>query len=145
MKIALFTETYLPYINGVVTHVKALKDGLEKLGNTVMVVTADPDTKRHFVKDGILHCPAVTFKRVYNYGLASPVSIKRLTILKEFEPDVIHIHNEFGVGLSGTIIADILGGNKVVLVGSVIQEQLMKAHNWPFAAALAVILMILTS
>lgn len=42
-------------------------------------------------------------------------------------------------------IADILGGNKVVLVGSVIQEQLMKTHNWPFAAALSVILMILTS
>ena len=42
-------------------------------------------------------------------------------------------------------IADILGGNKVVLVGNVIQEQLMKAHNWPFAAALAVILTILTS
>ena len=28
-------------------------------------------------------------------------------------------------------IADILGGNKVVLVGSLIQDQLMKAHNWP--------------
>jgi len=42
-------------------------------------------------------------------------------------------------------IADILGGNKVVLVGNLIQEQLMKAHNWPFAAALSVILMILTS
>jgi len=42
-------------------------------------------------------------------------------------------------------IADILGGNKVVLVGNVIQEQLMKAHNWPFAAALAVILMLMTS
>ena len=42
-------------------------------------------------------------------------------------------------------IADILGGNKVVLVGSLIQEQLMKAHNWPFAAALGVILMIMTS
>ncbi len=42
-------------------------------------------------------------------------------------------------------IADILGGNKVVLVGNVIQEQLMKAHNWPFAAALAVVLMVLTS
>ncbi|SDO10957.1 ABC transporter permease [Acetanaerobacterium elongatum] len=42
-------------------------------------------------------------------------------------------------------IADILGGNKVVLVGNVIQEQLMKAHNWPFAAALAVVLTILTS
>ncbi len=42
-------------------------------------------------------------------------------------------------------IADILGGNKVVLVGNLIQEQLMKAHNWPFAAALSVVLMILTS
>ena len=42
-------------------------------------------------------------------------------------------------------IADILGGNKVVLVGNLIQEQLMKARNWPFAAALAVVLMILTT
>ena len=42
-------------------------------------------------------------------------------------------------------IADLLGGNKVVLVGSLIQDQLMKAHNWPFAAALSVVLMLLTS
>ncbi|MEI3015170.1 MAG: ABC transporter permease subunit [Ruthenibacterium lactatiformans] len=42
-------------------------------------------------------------------------------------------------------IADILGGNKVVLVGSLIQDQLMKAHNWPFAAALSVVLMVLTT
>ena len=42
-------------------------------------------------------------------------------------------------------IADILGGNKVVLVGSVIQDQLTQARNWPFAAALSVVLMILTS
>lgn len=42
-------------------------------------------------------------------------------------------------------IADILGGNKVVLVGSLIQDQLMKAHDWPFAAALSVVLMLMTS
>ena len=42
-------------------------------------------------------------------------------------------------------IADILGGNKVVLVGNLIQEQLMKAHNWPFAAALSVVLLLLTT
>ena len=42
-------------------------------------------------------------------------------------------------------IADILGGNKVVLVGSIIQEQLTKGRNWPFAAALSVVLMIMTS
>lgn len=42
-------------------------------------------------------------------------------------------------------IADILGGNKIVLVGSVIQDQLTRGSNWPFAAALAVVLMLLTS
>ena len=42
-------------------------------------------------------------------------------------------------------LADILGGNKVVLVGNLIQEQLVKAHDWPFAAALSAALMVLTS
>ena len=42
-------------------------------------------------------------------------------------------------------IADILGGNKIVLVGSLIQEQMTRGNNWPFAAALAVVLMILTT
>ena len=41
-------------------------------------------------------------------------------------------------------LAEILGGNKIVLVGNLIQEQLIKAHDWPFAAALSAILMILT-
>ena len=42
-------------------------------------------------------------------------------------------------------IADILGGNKIVLVGSVIQEQLTKGRNLPFAAALSAVLMVLTT
>ena len=41
-------------------------------------------------------------------------------------------------------IADLLGGNKIVLVGSVIQEQLTKGRNQPFAAALSAVLMALT-
>ena len=42
-------------------------------------------------------------------------------------------------------IADLLGGNKIVLVGSIIQEQLTKGRNIPFAAALSAVLMVLTS
>lgn len=42
-------------------------------------------------------------------------------------------------------IADILGGNKIVLVGSLIQDQLTRGSNWPFAAALALVLTIMTS
>lgn len=42
-------------------------------------------------------------------------------------------------------IADILGGNKVVLVGSLIQDQVTRGSNWPFAAALAVVLTLMTT
>ncbi len=42
-------------------------------------------------------------------------------------------------------IVDILGGNKIVLVGSLIQDQMTRGSNWPFAAVLAVILTLLTS
>jgi spermidine/putrescine transport system permease protein len=42
-------------------------------------------------------------------------------------------------------IADILGGNKVVLVGNLIHEMLMRVHDWPFTAALSVVLMAMTS
>lgn len=108
MKVALFTETYLPHINGVATHVKSLKDGLEQLGHQVLIVTADINTHRHYLKDNILHCPALEMKRLYGYGLSSPVNIRRLKIIEDFNPDVIHIHNEFSIGLFGVAASHIL-------------------------------------
>lgn len=42
-------------------------------------------------------------------------------------------------------IADIMGGNKIVLMGSIIHEQMTKGRNVPFAAALSVILMAMTT
>ncbi|MCL2244404.1 MAG: ABC transporter permease [Treponema sp.] len=42
-------------------------------------------------------------------------------------------------------VADILGGNKVILVGNLIRDQLLNVHDWPFAAAISVVLMALTS
>ena len=105
MRIALFTETYLPHINGVVTHVKILRDGLLQQGHEVLVVTADYQTKQHYVKDGILHCPAIKSKRFYGYGVSSPFSRRRLKLVQDFHPDIIHIHNECGIGLSGIFAA----------------------------------------
>lgn len=108
MRIALFTETYLPHINGVVTHVKSLKDGLERLGHQVLVVCADAQTHRHYLDHDILRCPAVTSKKFYGYGLSTPISTTRINYIRKFCPDVIHVHNEFGIGMSGMIIAKML-------------------------------------
>jgi len=105
MKVAIFTETYLPYINGVVTHIKLLKEGLEKMGHEVLIVTADPETREHYIKNNILHCPAHAIKKFYNYGVSTPISRKRLKIIEDFCPDIIHVHNEFTIGLSASYIA----------------------------------------
>lgn len=108
MRIALFTETYLPHINGVVTHVKSLRDGLEQLGHDVLIVTADASAKRHYESNGVLHCPAYTSQKFYGYDLAMPLSATRLKYVKRFAPDVIHVHQEFGIGVSGVMIAKAL-------------------------------------
>ncbi len=42
-------------------------------------------------------------------------------------------------------ISDLMGGSKTVLVGNLIQDQLLKARNTPFGAAVAVALMALTA
>ena len=108
MNIALFVETYAPYINGVATHVKLLKQNFERLGHKVLVVTASPNHRHHTVIDDVLYCPAKPMKRLYGFGLASPVSRTRTQILQAFNPDVIHIHQEFGVGFFGLKMGKLL-------------------------------------
>lgn len=105
MRVALFTETYLPAVNGVVTHVKTLKEGLELLGHKAMIVTADSNVKKTQASKDIMYCPAVKLEKIYGYDVASPLSADRLKMIKDFNPDIIHIHNEFGIGISGVLMA----------------------------------------
>lgn len=77
---------------------------------------------------------------------ASPIQAFLTVTLKMTMPGLLSgIILTFIPSMGLFFVADILGGNKVVLVGSLIQEQLYKAHNWPFAAALSTVLMILTT
>lgn len=105
MKIAIFTETYFPFISGVVTHIETLKNCLESRGHEVLIVTLNPKAVCHYVKDGVLYCPAIPLKRIYGYGVANPVNIQRLRIIADFNPDIIHIHTEFSMGIFGTFAA----------------------------------------
>lgn len=101
MRVAIFVETYLPYLNGVVTHVKILRDGLIHNGHEVLIVTADKNVKEHTLEDGVLRCPALEVKKIYGYGISSPISNTLKKMIREFNPDIIHIQQEFGIGLAG--------------------------------------------
>ena len=105
MKIAIFAETYYPFISGVVTHIETLKNGLEAQGHQVLIVTMNPKASHHYLKDGILYCPSIPLKKIYGYGVANPVNLRRLSYLRAFNPDVIHIQTEFTMGLFGLFCA----------------------------------------
>jgi len=40
-------------------------------------------------------------------------------------------------------VTDLMGGARVPLIGNVIQNQFLKARNWPFGSALGVIFTLL--
>lgn len=124
MRIALFSETYFPEVNGVVSHVKVLKEGLEKLGHQVLVVTTDVRAHKHYVRNDILYCPGKKIKKVYGYGAAMPMNSKRYKYLKEFNPDIVHIHTEFGIGLFGLFTAKLLKKPVVYTLHTVYDEYL---------------------
>ena len=105
MRIALFSETYPPLINGVSTHVKCLRDGLVKEGHEVLVLYADPKAKSFRLKEGVLVCPSLALKKIYGFGLADSARVARSRYLSYFMPEIIHIHSEFGIGLAGVLAA----------------------------------------
>ncbi len=102
MKIALFTETYLPFINGVVTHVHMLKQTFEEMGHEVLVVTVGAEKQDEIIyEDGVIYVPGIYLKKIYGYRVATPIDFKRKELVLDFEPDIIHIHNEFGIAETG--------------------------------------------
>ena len=50
MKIGIFTDAYEPYVSGVTTSIKMLKEALESMHHTVYIVTINLD-KHKFVYD----------------------------------------------------------------------------------------------
>ncbi|MDL2233502.1 glycosyltransferase [Ruminococcaceae bacterium OttesenSCG-928-L11] len=132
MKVALFTETYVPDVNGVVAHVQTLKNGLEALGHEVLVVAADKHCKHHYVYDGVLHCPSIEAKKFYGFGVAAPYSRKRLKLLRDFDPDIIHIHHEFGIGLSGIVYAKLYGKPLVYTLHTMYDQYIYYIAPRPF-------------
>ena len=41
-------------------------------------------------------------------------------------------------------ISDLLGGGKLMLLGNLIKNQFLTARNWPFGAAISIVLILIT-
>jgi 1,2-diacylglycerol 3-alpha-glucosyltransferase len=108
MKIGLFTDTYLPDINGVATSIKTLEDELVKLGHEVYIITTKPEFSKSELNDRVLRLPGLELKFLYGYVLGTPFQISAYNIIKSLELDIIHAHTEFSIGIFARICSRLL-------------------------------------
>ena len=99
MRIGIFTETYTPYISGLVTSEVMLKNALEKLGHEVYVVTANLENYKYDYneKEHILRIPGIP-TGIYDSRLTGIYPIKAIKKIKSWNLDVIHSQTEFAIG-----------------------------------------------
>ena len=107
MRIGLFTDTYTPDINGVVSSIVTLQRELEKNGHDVYVITNHKAMTMK--KEGnVLRLPGLELKWLYGYKLSTPYHFSARDEIKNMHLHVIHVHTEFGVGMFGRIVAKYL-------------------------------------
>ena len=111
MKIALFSDTYIPDINGVATSTNILRNKLVNLGHDVLVVTSElpsDTTYDESLDDQVLRVPGLEIQALYGYRACNIFSFKGMKEIKRFNPEVIHVQTEFGIGIFGRIAAEYL-------------------------------------
>ncbi len=106
MRIGIFSETYTPYISGLVTSEVMLKNALEKLGHEVYVVTANLESFKYEwdEKERVLRIPGVP-TGIYDSRLTSIYPIQAVNKIKSWKLDVIHSQTEFAIGTFARIFA----------------------------------------
>lgn len=101
MNIALFTDSYLPAKNGVVTVVTQSRNALEALGHHVVIVTVEntPELRKSRPEDpNILRVRAMPLGLGTNEFIAFPQKRKIKAFLREHKIEIIHSHMEFFIG-----------------------------------------------
>ena len=104
MRIAIFTDTYYPDINGVVSSIGILRNELMKHGHQVLIITTIPPHGVQMNDDSsIIRMNGISLKSIYGYRMAGIYNNKIFKQIKVFNPDIIHTQTEYGVGLFGRL------------------------------------------
>lgn len=104
MRIALFTETFLPKIDGVVTRIVRTLDHLSGLGHEVLIF-APHHPPPQYAGFRVVRVPGVPFKPWYPELVLGMPRPRLGRELDAFEPDVVHVVNPVILGMWGTAIA----------------------------------------
>jgi 1,2-diacylglycerol 3-alpha-glucosyltransferase len=102
MNIGIFTDTYEPQINGVVTSIQTSIEYLEK-NHSIYVFC--PNVKPKVAStDTVWRFPSVVYPFQKEYRLVLPFN-KKLKRIKDLNLDILHIHTPFTMGNIGIKVA----------------------------------------
>lgn len=110
MNIVVFTDTYHPSFNGIVTSIIKSTNEMAKRGHKILIF--GPKCKNDDQEEIINH-PNITVERYISiptpgykeFRLTIPNFIKTRKLAKQFNPDVIHIHTPGPLGFLGLLLA----------------------------------------
>ena len=113
MKIAFFTETFLPKVDGIVTRLTKTIEFLTKNGDEVIVFCPEgcPDSYKGALIVGVAAMPLPLYPEL-KLGLPGPAVSDKI---EEFKPDLIHVVNPAVLGLGGIWLAKT---NNIPLIAS---------------------------
>jgi glycosyltransferase involved in cell wall biosynthesis len=103
MRIALFTETFLPKVDGIVTRLKQTIEQLQKQGDKVLIFCPEGGLKSYHGAEiyGLSAFPLPLYPEL-KVALPRPEIRHQLT---RFQPDIIHVVNPAVLGLAGIFYA----------------------------------------
>ena len=104
LNVAMFSDTYLPQVNGVVTMIRLLEENLREMGHRVYIYTVDHPkaTKRDYV----YRIPSVKFPWEKDQRIGFPVDYKKIVRdVSAKEIDIIHTHTPVIVGYVAGFVA----------------------------------------
>lgn len=129
LKIAMFTDTYLPTKDGVVTSILTSKEQLEKKGHEVIIFAPEPATGER--EEGVQYYKSKEFKKYPGYNL--PIYIEnKIDLLKELNVDVIHCHALAIMALRSMLDARETGKPIVVTFHTMVTDAAQYYNPFPF-------------
>ncbi|MFI5310702.1 MAG: glycosyltransferase family 4 protein [Gemmatimonadales bacterium] len=103
LRLAVFSDTYPPQINGLTRTLERLVPAIEARGGEVRVVTvSEPGAEPDPLVD---RWPSIPFWAYPELRIAAPARARALDLIEHWKPTLIHSVTEFGVGLGGLVAA----------------------------------------
>jgi len=97
LRIAHFTNTYKPNINGVVRSVSTFREGLTRLGHHVSIFAQDPPGGYEETEPYVFRYPAINIPK-FNYSITMPHSTFVNKLLPSLKLHVIHSNHPLLLG-----------------------------------------------